>query len=58
MFADYRVPQDLVYLGARRYSSELMKTLKEGVILASGDRREVEIQGSSIWCVERIREQL
>ncbi|MGH0163652.1 UNVERIFIED_CONTAM: hypothetical protein FKN15_064609 [Acipenser sinensis] len=58
MFADYRVPQALVYLGALRYSSELMKTLKEGVILASGDRREVEIRGCSIWCVERIREQL
>ncbi|RXM32330.1 UPF0553 protein C9orf64 [Acipenser ruthenus] len=58
MFTDYRVPQAIVYQGALRYSSELTKTIKEGVILASGDRQEVEIRGCSIWCVERIREQL
>uniref|UniRef100_A0A0E9VD01 Queuosine 5'-phosphate N-glycosylase/hydrolase n=1 Tax=Anguilla anguilla TaxID=7936 RepID=A0A0E9VD01_ANGAN len=29
MFADYRVPQALVYLGALRYSDSLMNTLKE-----------------------------
>lgn len=30
MFADYRVPQVLVYFGALEYSPELMKKLKEG----------------------------
>lgn len=30
MFADYRVPQALVYLGALRYSDTLMETLKKG----------------------------
>lgn len=30
MFADYRVPQALVYLGALRYSDALMQTLKNG----------------------------
>ncbi|MBN3314319.1 QSPP protein, partial [Atractosteus spatula] len=58
MFADYRVPQALVYLGAMRYSDALMKTLQEGKTLPSGDRREVEIRGCSIWCVERIRAHL
>ncbi|KAK0136202.1 Queuosine salvage protein [Merluccius polli] len=58
MFADYRVPQALVYLGALRYSDALMDTLRSGERLRSGDRREVEIRGCSIWCVERIREQL
>ncbi|KAG9337198.1 hypothetical protein JZ751_029678 [Albula glossodonta] len=55
MFADYRVPQALVHLGALRYSDSLMSTLKQGELLASGDRREVEIRGCSIWCVERIK---
>lgn len=32
MFADYRVPQGLVYLGALRYSDALMKTLKNGLL--------------------------
>lgn len=30
MFADYRVPQALVYLGALRYSDKLIETLKSG----------------------------
>lgn len=30
MFADYRVPQALVYLGALRYSDALMQALKNG----------------------------
>lgn len=30
MFADYRVPQALVYLGALRYSDALMEALKNG----------------------------
>ncbi|KAL0979694.1 hypothetical protein UPYG_G00188340 [Umbra pygmaea] len=55
MFADYRVPQALVHLGALRYSETLMETLRNGELLRSGDRREVEIRGCSIWCVERIK---
>lgn len=31
MFADYRVPQGLVYLGALRYSDGLMEALKNGL---------------------------
>ncbi|XP_031426877.1 queuosine salvage protein [Clupea harengus] len=58
MFADYRVPQALVHLGALRYSDELMDALKKGELLSSGDRREVEIRGCSIDAVEQIREHL
>nr|XP_057925829.1 queuosine salvage protein [Doryrhamphus excisus] len=58
MFADYRIPQALVYLGALRYSDALMGTLKNGELLRSGDRREVEIRACSIWAVERIRARL
>lgn len=86
MFADYRVPQALVYLGALRYSDALMQALKNGEtrgclsgrantsfrkrvnisclhvgcltgeLLSSGDRREVEIRGCSIWSVELIKD--
>ncbi|XP_061529329.1 queuosine salvage protein isoform X1 [Phycodurus eques] len=58
MFADYRVPQALVYLGALRYSDALMRTLKSGELLHSGDRREVEIRACSIWAVECIKARL
>ncbi|XP_007905007.2 queuosine salvage protein [Callorhinchus milii] len=56
MFADYRIPQALVSLGAMKYSEELMKKLKHGVLFQSGERLEVEIRGCSIWCVELIRD--
>ncbi|XP_029916654.1 queuosine 5'-phosphate N-glycosylase/hydrolase [Myripristis murdjan] len=58
MFADYRVPQALVYLGVLRYSDSLMQALKKGELLASGDRREVEIRGCTLWSVELIRDHL
>ncbi|XP_041855079.1 queuosine salvage protein isoform X2 [Melanotaenia boesemani] len=58
MFADYRVPQALVYLGVLRYSDALMQALKNGELLCSGNRREVEIRGCSIWSVELIKERL
>ncbi|KAK5871102.1 hypothetical protein PBY51_004001 [Eleginops maclovinus] len=58
MFADYRVPQALVFLGALRYTDTLMQVLNKGELLSSGDRREVEIRGCSIWSVELIKEHL
>ncbi|XP_077200783.1 queuosine 5'-phosphate N-glycosylase/hydrolase isoform X3 [Paroedura picta] len=54
IFADYRIPQVLVHLGAMKYSEELMKKLKEGHVFQSGDKQEVEIRGCSIWCCELI----
>ncbi|KAK6021007.1 hypothetical protein OSTOST_13331 [Ostertagia ostertagi] len=54
MFADYRVPQALAYLGALEYSPELIKLLKSGEILPNGSAEEVELRGASIWVCERI----
>ncbi|XP_062984642.1 queuosine 5'-phosphate N-glycosylase/hydrolase [Elgaria multicarinata webbii] len=54
IFADYRIPQVLVHLGAMKYSDELMKKLKEGYMFQSGDQQEVEIRGCSIWCCDLI----
>ncbi|XP_034026340.1 queuosine salvage protein isoform X2 [Thalassophryne amazonica] len=58
MFADYRVPQALVYLKVLCYSDVLMQSLKDGEVLSSGDRREVEIRGCSVWSVELIKSRL
>ncbi|KAM7241302.1 hypothetical protein CapIbe_007874 [Capra ibex] len=56
MFADYRLPQVLVYLGALKYSNELLEKLLKGEMLFYGNRQEVEIRGCSVWCVELIRD--
>lgn len=56
MFADYRLPQVLVHLGALKYSDELLKKLRKGEMLSYGDKQEVEIRGCSLWCVELIRD--
>lgn len=58
MFADYRVPQILHSLGCLRYSPALISLLNQGASLESGGRREVEIRGCSIWCVELLRREL
>lgn len=58
MFADYRVPQILVWLGALQYAAPLMDTLRKGTELARGSRREIEIRGCSITAVEEIRREL
>lgn len=52
MFADYRVPQSLLYFGILKYSEELESALKRHELLQSGEEREVEIRGCSIWAVE------
>ncbi|RUS85441.1 hypothetical protein EGW08_006774 [Elysia chlorotica] len=58
MFADYRIPQALVYFGALKYSENLMDTLKKCQVLKSGDRLEVEIRGVSLWACELIRDSI
>ncbi|KAK6052770.1 hypothetical protein COOONC_09723, partial [Cooperia oncophora] len=54
MFADYRVPQALAYLGALEYSTELIRLLKSGEHLPNGSAEEVELRGASIWVCEQI----
>jgi Potential Queuosine, Q, salvage protein family len=55
MFADYRVPQILHYLGCLHYSDSLVNDLSGHVLIPNGDNREVELRGCSIWAVERIK---
>lgn len=55
MFADYRVPQVLVYFGVLKYSEYLYNKLLSGEPLHSGCKEEIEIRGCSIEAVERIK---
>ncbi|KAL5014040.1 hypothetical protein ScPMuIL_008310 [Solemya velum] len=57
MFADYRIPQALVYFGALEYSDKLMDYMNRGEVMKTGDRYENEIRGCSIWVTELICEE-
>lgn len=52
MFADYRVPQALAYLGVLEYSPELLSKLGPGKRLEAGSEEEVVMRGASIWACE------
>lgn len=56
MFADYRVPQALVYLDCLEYSDSLLKKLSENILLQNGEQEEVEIRGCSIHSVELLKD--
>ncbi|KAJ3322183.1 hypothetical protein HDV06_003243 [Boothiomyces sp. JEL0866] len=74
MFADYRVPQGLLYFKLLEYSPELLSVLHKhqthhespdsdiqlnaGNMLKRGEEYEVEIRGASIHCVELLVETL
>ncbi|VDK70120.1 unnamed protein product [Cylicostephanus goldi] len=52
IFADYRVPQALAYLGVLEYSNELFEILSKKQRLESGSPVEVELRGATIWACE------
>eukprot|EP00300_Choanocystis_sp_HF-7_P006448 c14714_g1_i2.p1 GENE.c14714_g1_i2~~c14714_g1_i2.p1 ORF type:complete len:346 (+),score=58.11 c14714_g1_i2:32-1039(+) len=58
MFADYRVPQQLVGLGVLSYSPHLLQLLQSEVVLESGCQEECEIRGCSIHVVELIKKEM
>ncbi|ELT95610.1 hypothetical protein CAPTEDRAFT_5356 [Capitella teleta] len=58
MFADYRIPQALVWFGAMRYSDGLMEKLNKDCLMQNGERQEVEIRGVSIHCVDLIVDEM
>ncbi|OWF56555.1 UPF0553 protein C9orf64 homolog [Mizuhopecten yessoensis] len=57
MFADYRIPQALVYFDAMEYSKELTDYMKANKMMKTGDRYEMEIRGCSIWATELVCEE-
>ncbi|KKK25463.1 hypothetical protein P175DRAFT_0513496 [Aspergillus ochraceoroseus IBT 24754] len=58
MFADYRIPQMLHHLGCLLYSPPLESAIRSRKVLPSGSTWEVELRGTSIWCVELIRREI
>jgi len=58
MFADYRVPQTLAFLGALRYTPELVDRLRSNELVENGSELEVMIRGYSIFVCDKITEQI
>lgn len=58
MFADYRVPVILHALGCLRYSPPLEAHIRAKKPLYAGHPWEIQLRGTSIWCVELIRRQI
>ena len=58
MFADYRVPQALQFLGILKYSDELQERIKKEEEIKALSRDEMEIRGCSIHAVECLRENI
>lgn len=57
-FADYRIPQALVWFGVLQYSDHLTQLLWADHMFSYGDRLEVEIRGCTLWAIELILEEL
>jgi hypothetical protein len=58
MFADYRIPQMLNQLGCLRYSPPLDSHIRNLKPLTPGSNWEIELRGTSIWCVELIKREI
>lgn len=58
VFADYRIPQILLHLGALKYSEELMHDLINKKELENGSQKEIEIRGCTILAAEMILEEM
>uniref|UniRef100_A0A1I8ANG1 Queuosine 5'-phosphate N-glycosylase/hydrolase n=1 Tax=Steinernema glaseri TaxID=37863 RepID=A0A1I8ANG1_9BILA len=58
MFADYRVPQVLCYFNALEYVKELKDFLWTYEVMELGHAYEAEIRGMSIYCCDRIVEEI
>uniref|UniRef100_A0A336MSR8 Queuosine 5'-phosphate N-glycosylase/hydrolase n=1 Tax=Culicoides sonorensis TaxID=179676 RepID=A0A336MSR8_CULSO len=58
MFADYRVPQVLIYFGALEYSRQLNDILDSKILIPNGSEYEVEIRGASIHITELVKNRL
>ncbi|CAI5447467.1 unnamed protein product [Caenorhabditis angaria] len=58
MFADYRVPQALAFLGALEYSQNLLEKLGEGKRLENGSEPEVELRAASIAVCDEIVDEM
>ncbi|KAJ5097974.1 hypothetical protein N7532_004975 [Penicillium argentinense] len=58
MFADYRIPQMLHQLGCLRLSPSLESHIRDLKPIPAGSNWEIELRGTSIWCVELIKREI
>lgn len=58
MFADYRVPQILNFLGILQYDEYLFSKLQADPFLVPKCDLEIELRGGSIWSVEVLKEEM
>lgn len=58
VFADYKLPQMLEYLGVLVYSDELDADIRNESLIPSGSEKEVELRASSIVAIERMRDEM
>ncbi|EEU45908.1 uncharacterized protein NECHADRAFT_38646 [Fusarium vanettenii 77-13-4] len=58
MFADYRIPQILMTLGALYCCPAIAAAITDKKMIESGCSWELQIRACSIWCVELIRREI
>lgn len=58
MFADYRIPQILHHMGCLRCSPPLESHIRSLKPITPGSTWEIELRGTSIWCVELIKREI
>lgn len=58
IFADYRIPQILISLGALYCCPGIATAIKDKKMIESGSAWEVQLRACSIWCVELIRREI
>ncbi|KAI5467036.1 hypothetical protein BGZ63DRAFT_15105 [Mariannaea sp. PMI_226] len=58
MFADYRIPQILISLGALYCCPGIAAAIKDKKLIESGSSWEIQLRSCSIWCVELIRREI
>ncbi|CAF3570970.1 hypothetical protein FGSG_06031 [Fusarium graminearum PH-1] len=58
MFADYRIPQILMTMGALYCSPSIAAAINDKKMIESGCAWELQIRACSIWCVELIRREI
>lgn len=58
MFADYRVPQVLAFLGVLRYSDAVIQRLSSSALLENGSELEILIRAFSISACDKIVEKI
>lgn len=55
---DYRIPQMLNQLGCLRYAPPLENHIRSLRDIQPGSKWEIEMRGTSIWCVELIKREI